>query len=205
MNYNQTGNSKKDTGATRPVKFSALLEDQAVRGLEKLLHSLWAKTPSSPPPVDVGAQLERSKEKVVGGEVQCANMEVGSREEIKESRGRATDGVIDQPPQNEARHSLNPLPFTKERFGLSVMQGNLLMQPYRQIPPSLRLSNPMAELNAHNYMMFTPNYRSSEMPGYRQTFPPPPPRPIFGHCAIHAGIAYFIHSSYRRQVFSSDS
>eukprot|EP00826_Nyctotherus_ovalis_P022461 TRINITY_DN1740_c0_g3_i1.p1 TRINITY_DN1740_c0_g3~~TRINITY_DN1740_c0_g3_i1.p1 ORF type:complete len:152 (-),score=14.95 TRINITY_DN1740_c0_g3_i1:176-631(-) len=132
--------------------------------------------------------------------MQCEKKEVAKKEEIKEARGRQGGIAVDQPLQSEVRNSLNPPLFMKEGFDLSVMQRNLLMQPYRQIPPSFRFSNPMAELNTHNYMMFNSDYGSSDMPNNRQSFPLLPPRPIFRHCAIHAGIAYFIHSNHRRQV-----
>lgn len=81
--------------------------------------------------------------------------------------------------------------------------------PYEAPRPPLRTENPLLAPNGQlNYMLpnlsYNPMYMTEPIPDaytpHFQQSTAEVPRPIFNHCAIHAGIAYFIQAIQKREV-----
>lgn len=64
-----------------------------------------------------------------------------------------------------------------------------------------RADNPLLAPNAQlGYVFYNPLYVRDAFTPHFQQAPPAVPRPIFNHCAIHAGIAYFIQAIQKREA-----
>eukprot|EP00826_Nyctotherus_ovalis_P039271 TRINITY_DN3762_c0_g1_i1.p1 TRINITY_DN3762_c0_g1~~TRINITY_DN3762_c0_g1_i1.p1 ORF type:complete len:152 (-),score=43.89 TRINITY_DN3762_c0_g1_i1:326-781(-) len=79
---------------------------------------------------------------------------------------------------------------------------------YEAPRPPVRADNPLLIPNAQlNYVLYNPLYVRNPVPDaftpHFQQSPPDIPRPIFNHCAIHAGIAYFIQAIQKREAILS--
>lgn len=109
--------------------------------------------------------------------------------------------------QVEAKKEAEPV--VREKLPAVNSSATLPLNMYPSVPyeaprPPLRTENPLLTPNGQlNYMLYNPMYVTDPIP---DAFTPhfqqsaEVPRPIFNHCAIHAGIAYFIQAIQKREV-----
>jgi len=156
------------------VNITKVLEDEIVKGLDKLIRYIWAK----------GSCFLFILEEQYEDEKVVTQNEV-KRDIPEEIKDKIISSLINQ-----------ELPEIKQSLP-SLIERNSLAQPY-EIPTSgIRIDNPSSELNAKNYILPNPIHP------YTQHLCQPlrPPRPIFKNCAIHAAIAYFIDVTNKREAY----
>lgn len=120
-----------------------------------------------------------------------ANPEVDMKNSVEE-----TKRVEEKPPATIPKHDLLPTP---PKFPQNMYP---TVQPVQT--PLRNESQPMEASNQRNYIFHNPFYVNDLVadpytPHFQQTTPQIP-RPIFSHCAIHVGIAYFIEAIRKREV-----
>lgn len=167
---------------------NAVLEEEAIKGLEELLQQLWAK----------GSCLLFivEEEQGIGAEREENPKEIEQKGNVVEVKG-----LINQEQHCEDENSLLP-PFMGEVLNLPSIQQTTLIQPYDMIEPTFGLNNSILTSNANSRIkcaeLYNSLYLNSGMVAYNQNFQRSiiePIGPIFKHCAIHAVIAYFIYGN----------
>jgi len=131
-----------------------------------------------------------------------------------ETKKEASQEVIPEPPiKIPTEHIPEPMVETKVKKEVEPAIGeklpaanpNAILSSYLSYEPAQLPSNPLlSQNNQLDYAPYISLYISDPMsdvmtPHFQQSRPDIP-RPIFNHCAIHAGIAYFIQAIQKREV-----
>lgn len=103
-------------------------------------------------------------------------------------------------PAEEKLPKENPTPIIPGNLPIFRSDPYMNMRP--PLPPN-QIMTPNGQLNCIRYNS-SPYMEGAISNPFTPHFRPPAtviPRPIFNRCAMHAGIAYFIHSIKKREVF----
>ena len=167
------------------MNITKVLEEGTVKGLDKLIRYIWAK----------GSSFLFILEEEYEDEKLVTQNEV-KKDKPEEIKDKKIPFLINQEP-SEIKHSLPSPQYMEEMSGVGLIKRNSLMKPYEIATSGIRIDNPSSELNARNYILLNPIHPYTQ----HLLQPPKPPRPIFRHCAIHAGIAYFIDVNNKREAY----
>jgi hypothetical protein len=186
-------------------------EEAAIKGLNELLKTLWIESSYSSqaleqPEVNSKKQV-KEKPKMNLRKRQVEIKKGISQEVIPEPAIKVLSEQIPEPMiETEVKKEIEPV--VRER--LPSVNPNTTLPLYPPYEITSRTENPLLPPNNQlNYVLYNPLYRNdpiadSMTPHFQQSRPDIP-KPIFNHCAIHAGIAYFIQAIQKREVLSCNS